>query len=212
MRCLRGWMFCWFLALAASWTGCSSPIPPCCRAKAGVGMECSTDLSTNRASNVLVDARATWQQDNGQPFQLASLRGHPVVIAMFYATCEGVCVITKNDLKAIEASLPAAVAAQTAFVLVTLDPDHDSPAALKKYRLAQGLSTVHWRLLRGSTKDTAQLATALGIGFGRDQAGLLRHSSQLVVLDEAGQIVERQEGIQADLAAVVQALTVVAQR
>jgi protein SCO1/2 len=205
-------MFCWFLALAVSWTGCTSPTPACCRAKVGVGTGYPTNPTADLTTDVVVDSLARWQQDDGQPFQLASLRGHPVVISMFYATCEGVCVITKNDLKAVEASLPAAVAAQTAFVLVTLDPEHDSAAVLHKYRLAQGLSTVHWRLLRGSMQDTARLATALGIGFGRDQAGLLRHSSQLVVVDKAGQTVERQEAIQADLTAVVKALTVVAQR
>lgn len=125
---------------------------------------------------------------------------------MFFADCEGVCVITKNDMKAIEASLPAAARVQTIFVLVTLAPDRDTPMVLKEYRTEQGLSEKNWRLLRGSTAATAQLAAQLQVGYGRDRSGLFRHSSEITVLDKMGKIILQQEGIHADLAATVRAL------
>lgn len=201
-----------FLTVMATGSGCTSATPPCCRAQMGAEHQAPAEESASQYSPTGVDLQAPWRQDDGRALQLSSLHGHPVVISMFYATCEGVCVITKNDMKAIEASLPPEVARRTVFVLATLDPAHDSAAVLRKYRLAQGLAAERWRLLRGSAADTARLATALGIGFGRDKSGLFRHSSQLVVLDGAGRMVATQEGIQANLEAVVQALTLVAQR
>lgn len=147
-----------------------------------------------------------WQDDSGKNFKLAELRGRPVLISMFYASCEGVCVVTRNDMKAVEASLPPDVRERTTFVLVTLAPERDGPAQLKQYRADFGLPKSRWRLLRGSAEDTAALAARLGIGFGRDTAGLFRHSSELTVLDAAGNIVLQQDGIHADLSATVKAV------
>jgi protein SCO1/2 len=149
---------------------------------------------------------AVWQDDHGNNFHFAALRGQPVVIAMFFASCAGVCVITRNDMQAVEASLPAALRDRTLFILVTLAPDRDTAAVLKQYRLENGLAEKRWRLLRGSTAATAELAAALGVGYGRDAAGLFRHSSEITVLDETGNIVLQQDGIHADLAATVKVL------
>ncbi len=151
------------------------------------------------ATNSVYDLDATWQSDLGRDFHLAELRGKPVVISMFFATCQGVCIITKDDMKTVEESLPAKVRAQTAFVLVTLDPEHDSVTSLKNYRITQELSPERWHLLRGSAADTARLATMLGIGYGVDKSGLFRHSTDIIVLDPAGKIVSWQDGVHADL-------------
>ena len=151
------------------------------------------------ATNSLYDLNAVWQDDAGRSFQLSELRGHPVVISMFFATCAGICVLTKDDLKTVEASLSSADRERTFFVLVTLEPERDTATALKDYRQAQNMASGRWRLLRGSPADTARLAAQLGVLYGRDHSGLFRHSSQLVVLDTEGKIVSCQDGIHADL-------------
>jgi protein SCO1/2 len=149
---------------------------------------------------------ARWQDDSGKEFSLASLQGKPVVISMFYASCEGICLMTRDDMKAVEASLPAAARERTAFVLVTLAPALDSAAVLRQYRADNGLSEKNWILLRGSPADTADLAARLGIGFGRNSAGLFRHSSEITVLDESGRMTLRQNGVHADLTQTVAAV------
>jgi protein SCO1/2 len=187
--------------LALTLTGCQTPPRACCRKPVAM-----PETGNNYATNSIYDLNAGWQDDNGQDFHLSELSGRPVVISMFFATCAGVCIITKDDMKTVEASLPAEVRDQTVFVLVTLDPARDSAADLKDYRGAEGLARARWRLLRGSPADTARLATALGIGYGRDHSGLFRHSSQVAVLNAAGKIVLRQDGIHADLAKTVAAI------
>lgn len=199
--------------IAASFLGCAAPaqhVRACCQ-PAAMAMPMADDTAT-ATTNSIFDHAATWQTDDGKDFQLADLRGHPVAISMIYASCEGVCVITRDDLQAVDASLPAATRAQTEFVLVTLDPEHDSPNDLKAYRAVNGLSAARWHLLRGSPADTAWLARALGIAYGRDTAGLFRHDSKLVVLDKSGNISERQDGIHADLSATTAALVAIGQQ
>jgi protein SCO1/2 len=113
-------------------------------------------------------------------------------------------------MQAVEASLPPAVRNRTVFVLVTLAPDRDTAAVLKQYRIEQGLSGQRWRLLRGSPAATAALAAQLGIGYGRDSSGRFKHSSEITVLDAAGNIVQQQDGIHADLAVTIKALAAAA--
>ena len=179
--------------------GCAAEKKSCCNGHA-------TAAVATVPCGAVLDVAGDWQTDAGTTLALAQLRGRPAVISMFYASCEGICVITKDDMKAVEASLPAAARERTTFVLVTLAPDLDSAAVLKKYRTDHGLSEKNWVLLRGSPAATAALAAQLGIGFGRDQSGLFRHSSVLTVLDAAGKILLRQDGVHADLTETVAAI------
>jgi protein SCO1/2 len=145
---------------------------------------------------------STWETDSGPTLHLAELNGRVRLISMFYATCEGVCVITKQDMQAIEASLPASVRERVGFILVTLDPRRDSLAALRSYRRTEGLAKDRWTLLRGDDAATAKLASVLGVASGRDAAGRFVHSSELVVLDASGRIIHRHAGLRADLQAI----------
>ncbi len=152
------------------------------------------------AAAPVLETPGDWQDDAGKHLQLADLRGQTVLISMFYASCQGVCVITKNDFKAIDASLSPEARAHTTFVLVTLAPDLDTTAVLQAYRSEQGLAENHWRLLRGSAQATAALAMRLRTGYGRDHVGLFRHDSELTAIGPMGNILLQQDGIHADLA------------
>ncbi len=178
-------------------TGCVSPraekVSACCSAHAAAAAE--------GTKGSVYDLAAKWEDDSGKNLRLSDLRGRPVVLSMFYARCQGICVITRDDMQAIEASLSAKARARAQFVLVSLDPQRDTPDALRAYRAQEELPAERWRLLRGDTKTTAQLAGLLGINYGRDGSGRFIHSSQIVVLDEAGKIISSQDGVHADLEA-----------
>lgn len=190
----------WILGLwlCLSVAGCVSPrtdkVPACCRSESALP-------AGEAAIGSLYDLNSLWEDDGGRAVKLSDLRGRPVVISMFYATCQGICVITRDDMRQIEASLPAALRERVQFVLVTLDPKHDTATALKAYRSQEALPVERWRLLRGDVESTTRLAGLLGVGFGRDGSGRFVHASRIVLLDESGNIIHNQDGIHADLLA-----------
>jgi protein SCO1/2 len=145
------------------------------------------------------DAGALWETDDGKKIKLGDLNGRVRVISMFYSTCQGVCVITKQDMQAIEASLSPAARRRVGFVLVTLAPGRDTAQALRSYRRDEGLSNERWTLLRGDDASTSKLAALLGVVAGRDSSGRYIHGSQLVVLDESGRVIHTYGGLRADL-------------
>ena len=184
-----------FCLLTGCATGSGMGLADCCRNQPVTAAAPSSARSVS-------DIDAQWETDAGSKIQLTDLKGRVRVISMFFATCQGVCVITKNDMQTIEASLSPEDRAQVGFVLVTLDPKRDTAEDLRAYRRAEALSPERWTLLRGSESATTKLAALLGIGSGRDDSGQFVHSSELIVLDQSGRIVHHHSGLRADLAAI----------
>jgi len=66
-----------------------------------------------------------------QPFTLSTLRGHPVVLFFGYTHCPDECPTTLARLaKAVRAS---GVPSDVRVAFITVDPERDSPATLKRY-------------------------------------------------------------------------------
>jgi protein SCO1/2 len=147
-----------------------------------------------------------WQADDGARVRLADFNGRLRVVSMFYSTCEGVCRLTLQDMQMIEASLSAATRERVLFILVTLDPAADTPEALRSYRAAENLAPNRWALLRGDLLETRQLSNLLQVRAGRDSSGRFIHSSQLVVVDESGNIFDIHDGTQANLRTITREL------
>ncbi|HVU23531.1 MAG TPA: SCO family protein [Opitutus sp.] len=154
-----------------------------------------------------LDAR--WTDDAGRPFNLVSLRGHPVVVAMFYASCTYACPLLVADVRRIEAALPAAARGQTRIVLVSFDSQRDTPAALHAYRTRLGLDA-DWTLLHGSPDDVQELAMVLGVKFKQDADGSFSHSNLVTVLNPAGEITHQRTGLQGAVADTARAVTLAA--
>lgn len=170
-------------------------LPPCCQHAAAAS-------SVAEPNGSISDISAEWETDSGKKLKLSDLNGRVRVISMFFATCQGVCVITRQDMQQIEASLSLATRHNVNFILVTLDPVRDTAADLRSYRRSENLSPRRWTLLRGDDDATAKLAELLGVTAGRDTSGRFIHSSELVVLDPSGRIIHRYSGTQADLSAI----------
>ena len=108
-----------------------------------------------------------------------------------YATCHAPCPILIQRLKAIEARTAPGAAA---FVAVSLDPERDTPEALRALARARHVDESRWRLLRAPEDTVREIAAVLGIKYRRLPDGSFNHSSVITLLDPAGVILARDEG------------------
>lgn len=69
---------------------------------------------------------------NGKPVKLSDFRGRPVLLAFGFTQCPDVCPLTLADFKAVKREL-GADAERVAFVLVSIDPERDTPEVMKRY-------------------------------------------------------------------------------
>ena len=154
----------------------------------------------------IYQVESTWMTAAAQALHLGDLRGKVRVLAMVYTTCESACPIIVSLMQLIEGALAPELRPHVGFVLVTLDPARDTPDALSAYSARMHLNPPSWLLLSGHPEDVLELATLLGITYTRDQSGGFIHANVITVLNQAGEIVHRHEGLHQDMTSTLEAI------
>ena len=172
-------------------------LPPCCRPALAAGKP--TDKSL-----YLLDSK--WTSDVGREIKLGTLRGRPQIVAMFFTQCEYACPILVGELKAIESKLPPGVLGKVDFLLVSIDPKRDTPAALATFREKRQLARERWTLLRGEADDVRELAALLGVNYAEDARGQFAHTNLITLLNAEGEIAFRHAGLKQEPAPLIAAI------
>ena len=136
---------------------------------------------------------------------LAELQGHVMLAAMVYTNCTSVCIMVTEQMKAIEQQL-AGVDDNVKYVLFSLDPGRDRPAALRQFAREHHLEAGRWRLLASSEEGVRDLAAVLGVRYQAEQDGEIAHSAMIFVIDARGVVRHRQVGVDKSPVALVAAV------
>ena len=137
-----------------------------------------------------------WTDDAGRSVRLSDFRGEIVVLSMFYEGCANTCPLTLFRMQALaqafeKRGLPGR------FVLVTLDPRHDTPERLSSYRARHRLNPERWVLLRGEDEQTLALSRALGMHRIDDSSHII-HIGKIVAISADGAGMHAVEGQQVE--------------
>ena len=138
---------------------------------------------------------ATLAPASGESLEWRALRGKPRVVAMFYASCRAVCPMIVESARAVQRNLPEAERRRVGFVLISMDPRRDSPAALAKLQAERHLDPASWLLLQPGERDVRALAAVLGVRYRELADGEFNHTTTLVLLDAEGRVLARTESI-----------------
>jgi len=191
------------LALAAEAPAKPAAAPACPHCEEAMAPAAKAGAAFSKESIYQLDARFT--DDSGRAFTLGELRGRPVVLNMFFASCGYACPLQVTDMQALRAQLPAGVRERTSFVLVSFDVARDTPAALAQYRAQRSLDG-QWTLLHGSDDAVRELAALLGVKYKQDADGMFSHSNVLTMLNPQGEIIHQRIGLKGGLAEAAAAL------
>ena len=171
---------------------------PAVKAKADSCCKEPTVAAISFTRDSLYQSDATFTDDSGKSFALSSLRGRPVVLNMFFASCGYACPLTVTDMLAIQGRLPAELRSKAVFVLVSFDVARDTTEALARYRAERGLND-RWILLRGTDDSVRELAALLGVKYKQEADGSFAHSNIVTILNPEGEIVHQRIGLQGGL-------------
>jgi protein SCO1/2 len=155
----------------------------------------------------LFDLDLTFVDHEGRPVAMTSLYGRPTLAAMVYTSCTSICPRITEEMKAAEALLQNAGHRDVDFVLFSLDPGRDTPAAMRQFAIDHHLDTARWRLLAAPEEGVRDLAAALGVKYRAEEDGEIAHSAMMFVIDRSGRIRHRTQGLgqkPADLVAAVE--------
>lgn len=130
---------------------------------------------------------ASLTDQDGRDFDLATLRGKPLLASMFYASCEMVCPTIFETIHLTLKALPAAERDALRVLMVSFDPARDSVAVLKK-TAADRHCDARWTLARADETTVRKLAAVLGVQYRRLESGEFNHSTVIECIDAEGRI------------------------
>lgn len=124
---------------------------------------------------------------NGQPVPMNELTGQWRLMFFGYTFCPDICPTTLAELKQVRAQLPENLRDQLGLIMVSLDPDRDTPEQLGKY-LAFFKANIEG--LTGPLETIQMLSSQVGIPFVPGDTSkdsyTVDHSGNLVIIAPDG--------------------------
>jgi protein SCO1/2 len=150
---------------------------------------------------------------DGHAFRLDRFRGHPLLMAFSYSRCPlpDYCPLTMQNFGKIEkltANEPALKGLR--LLIVTLDPEYDTPAVLRPYGLKYvtgdpGRPFARFTLATGDPQDVKKLAGFYGLDYFTEKRSIV-HSLRTAIVDPAGRVYKVFEGNEWQVDEVMRAL------
>lgn len=104
----------------------------------------------------------TLTNQDGEPLSLAQLKGRWNLLFFGYTFCPDICPATLAELRQLRSMLPEGVSQRMQPILVSVDPERDTPEQLKKYLDYFGAGFIG---LTGPLEDIQTLANTVGVPF-----------------------------------------------
>jgi protein SCO1/2 len=125
---------------------------------------------------------------DGAAIALDTLAGHWTAVFFGYTYCPDICPVTLAQLRQIRSELAPQVRERLAVVMVTVDPQRDTPQQLKQYLAYYDPA---FKGLTGTEQSLQSLARSLSIPYvpadTRQPGYTVQHSGNLALLGPDGQ-------------------------
>lgn len=159
-----------------------------------------TYVAQNKTESKITDLSiynlpSRWTTHNGNDIELKELKGEVLVMVMIYTSCKAACPRLVADMRSIEEQLPAATKGKVKLILVSIDPEVDTPERLKAFSIENKMAGNQWLFLRSTEKNTREFAAVLAVNYKKISPLDFSHSNIISVFNKEGELVHQQEGL-----------------
>ncbi len=144
-----------------------------------------------------------WENQDGNKMHLADLKGKTVVMVMIYTSCKTACPRLTIKMREIENKIGSYDPNDIRFVLVSIDPEVDTPKKMKEYLANNKFGGQQWLFLRSDEEHTRELANALAVKYKQITPVEFSHSNIITVFSKNGEMAFQKEGLDIDVDATV---------
>ena len=173
------------IAFLAGIVGCNKP------SNDSASKEVITEISEKSIFNLV----GNWQTQNNDTITLSALKGKVLVVVMIYTSCKAACPRLVADMRNIEEQMPESKLDNLNFVLVSIDPESDTPTRLNAFAKDNLMTAPHWTFLQGTTTSVQEFANVLAVKYKQISPIDFSHSNIISVFNTAGELVHQQEGL-----------------
>lgn len=148
-----------------------------------------------------------WTNQNGQNIEMVNLRGKVLVMIMIYTSCKAACPRLVEDMRNIESRLPDNIKEHVELVLVSIDPEVDTPKRLKEFSIENKMEGDQWLFLRSTEENTREFAAVLAVNYKKISPMDFSHSNIISVFNAEGELAYQQEGLGVNSDATIKKIT-----
>jgi len=147
------------------------------------------------APDEVAPAFALIDQD-GAPVSLTDFEGKVVLLDFIYTHCPGPCPILTGIHASVQAGLDPSLRDRIRLVSISLDPERDTPEAMKAYAKARGADLDGWSFLTGEPEVVDEVVRSYAVGTGVQANGEIEHLVVSFLIDGEGRILKRYLGLE----------------
>ena len=154
---------------------------------AGVNLTFSSEQSDSHRLGPLFDAPAfTLTDQDGKSFNSTQLNGKVWVADFVFTTCTGLCPMMTEQMHEFQKMTDGSGINMVSF---SVDPEHDTPAALTVYANMNKADLSRWHFLTGDKETLWQISNAMKLAVGPgDGSHQIMHSSHFLLVDRDGHV------------------------
>jgi protein SCO1/2 len=123
---------------------------------------------------------------DGAEVTLGALRGKVVAVTFIYTWCPDVCPMLTDKMARVQDELGSDFGSKVAFVSITVDPERDTPDALKEYAASFDADLAGWSFLTGSLATVREVARQYGVAVAPAADGQVDHTLLTTLVDRRG--------------------------
>lgn len=139
-----------------------------------------------------------WTTQNNETIALKELNGKVLVMVMIYTSCKAACPRLVADMRRIKDQIPENLLDNVQLILVSIDPDTDTPERLKAFAKENFMYEEPWLFLRGTNETVREFANVLAVKYNKISPIDFSHSNIISVFNEKGELQHQQEGLGVD--------------
>ncbi len=153
-----------------------------------------------------------WISQNGKNLEMKDLKGKVLVMVMIYTSCKAACPRLVADMRNIEQRLPENIKDDVTLVLVSIDPEVDTPKRLKAFAIENKMDSNQWLFLRSTEANTREFAAILAVNYKKTAPLDFSHSNIISVFNADGELSYQQEGLGVNSDQTIEKITEEAQK
>ena len=135
---------------------------------------------------------------DGRRVALKELRGKVLAITFMFASCTDTCPLLTAKMASVQDRLGAAFGPDVRFVSITVDPERDTPPALKRYAQTYHANPAGWSFLTGGPAEIRDVAGRYGVIYKKTPRGDVDHTFLTSLVDRGGTLRVQYMGVRFD--------------
>ena len=157
----------------------------CCKKETNTNVEISNEIPEESLFNLTSD----WETQENKVVKIQSFQNKITIAAMVFTHCEGACPRIVADIQRIEKSFTPEELKSIQFLLISMDPERDTPERCREFAKEYQLNT-------NCEDATIEMANVLNVKVKKLSSGGFDHSNTIHVINQQGLITYQQNGLE----------------